>query len=93
MPYWVHATSQIAARWILRLGQERGQPPRAAISDPFHHTTTMLNFKPSRGGSWLSIPRDCGSASRGLSGAGLANGGDGFRVVCLLSPSEKELHV
>ena len=53
----------------------------------------MLNFKLLRGGSWLSIPWNCRSATRDHGVRGNIGNNLGFRVVCLLPPSEKELHV
>ena len=50
----------------------------------------MLNVKLLRGGSWLSFPRDCGSATRVRVEPGSPDDDLGFRVVCLNSSTWEE---
>ena len=51
----------------------------------------MTEPQPLCGGSWLNLPRNCRSASRGRNKPNNTYDISGFRVVCLL-PSEKDHH-
>jgi formylglycine-generating enzyme required for sulfatase activity len=56
---------------------------RAWINEEVKENDYGVNYRLLRGGSWLSVPRDCRSACRSDNHPGSRNGGLGFRVCCL----------